>query len=77
MNETLKPSKKTQAAAKPETCAPGTVFCRRVKVALPITDHQGCPYCFGKDSDIKTGDHEKFCDFQEGKDPICFGFPET
>jgi hypothetical protein len=76
MNETKKPTK-AQPAAKTEAGPPGTVFCRRVKVALPIAEHKSCPYCFGKESDIKSGDHDKFCDFQEGKDPICFGFPET
>jgi len=76
MNDTTK-GKKTQPAAKPEAGPHGTVFCRRIKLPLAVAEHASCPYCFGKEADVKTGDHEKFCDFQEGKDPICFGFPET
>jgi hypothetical protein len=58
--------------------ARGTVFvyCRRLKRPLPVLDHVACSYCFGKERDVRTGDHERFCDFQEGKDPIHFGFPE-
>jgi hypothetical protein len=75
MNETAK-RKPAPAAAKAEPAPPGTVFCRRIKLPLPVAEHASCPYCFGKESDVKTGEHERFCDFQEGKDPICFGFPE-
>jgi len=53
------------------------VYCRRLHRNLPVVEHKACPYCFGEQADIKTGDHEKFCDFEEGKDPISFGFPET
>ena len=35
-----------------------------------------CPYCFGGDKEVATGDHEKFCDFEPGKDPVSFGFPK-
>lgn len=55
----------------------GEVWCRRVKRPLPLGEHKSCPYCFGKLEDVESGEHEKFCDFQEGKDPIHFGFPET
>lgn len=51
------------------------VYCRRIDLPIPVAEHATCPYCFGKEADIRTGDHERFCDFQEGKDPICFGFP--
>jgi len=55
----------------------GVVFCRRLKRRLPVVEHLACAYCFGEESDVKSGDHERFCDFREGKDPISFGFPET
>ena len=53
------------------------VQCRRIHLPLPVSEHKSCPYCFGKEADVKSGDHETFCDFKEGKDPINFGFPET
>lgn len=68
---------KPQAGEKAAACDKGLVFCRRIKLALPVAEHKCCPYCFGVESDVKSGDHERFCDFQEGKDPINFGFPET
>ena len=57
--------------------APGEVYCRRVKRPLPLAEHERCPYCFGETGEIKTGEHEKFCDFDPEKDPVNFGFPET
>ena len=63
--------------------SPGTdlvrseVWCRRLKRPRAIGDHKACPYCFGRVEDVESGEHERFCDFQPGKDPICFGFPET
>lgn len=77
MTDPTTKGKKAEATGKPAACASGTIFCRRIKLALPIAEHQTCPYCFGRESDVKSGDHDKFCDFQEGKDPINFGFPET
>jgi hypothetical protein len=53
------------------------VFCRRIRLEMPLTEHLACNYCFGKAADVKSGDYARFCDFEEGKDPICFGFPET
>ena len=53
------------------------VYCRRLKRPLPVVEHVSCSYCFGKERDVKSGDHQRFCDFEEGKDPIHFGFPET
>jgi Zn finger protein HypA/HybF involved in hydrogenase expression len=55
--------------------APAEVYCRRVQRPLPTAEHASCPYCFGQEADIRTGEHEKFCDYTEGKDPINFGFP--
>ena len=52
-----------------------TVHCRRLDRELPIGEHAECPYCFGKKLDVASGDHEKFCDFKKGIDPIQFGFP--
>ncbi len=70
MNATKKP-------AKPAPAEEGKVFCRRIKLPMPLSEHLTCSYCFGKEADVKSGDHARFCDFEEGKDPICFGFPET
>jgi hypothetical protein len=68
-------------AAKEERAAPAkgeqTVECRRLHLPLAVSEHASCPYCYGKESDIRTGDHARFCDFEEGKDPVCFGFPWT
>ena len=64
-------------AARAAAAHPATVFCRRIHLPLAVADHKSCPYCFGAESDVRTGDHAKFCDFEEGKDPICFGFPWT
>jgi hypothetical protein len=65
-------------AAKEQRAVPATgeqtVECRRLHLPLAVSEHASCPYCFGKEPEIKTGDHSKFCDFEEGKDPICFGF---
>jgi hypothetical protein len=61
-------------ARKPTT---SEVYCRRIKRALPIVEHLACSYCFGKERDVKSADYARFCDFEEGKDPVVFGFPET
>ncbi len=66
-----KPTKKTDPAP------PGRVFCRRLDRPLPIDEHLDCPYCFGAESEVRTTDHDRFCDFELGKDPIHFGFPEA
>jgi hypothetical protein len=42
---------------------------------LPIEEHLQCPYCFGRADDVANGQHERFCDFSLGRDPIHFGFP--
>lgn len=52
------------------------VHCRRTGQEYDVGIHKQCPYCFGEDRDIATGDHEKFCDFCPGEDPVNFGFPE-
>jgi hypothetical protein len=53
----------------------GTVRCRRLQVAISVAAHTRCPYCFGSDADVRTRDHAQFCDFEEGRDPVCFGYP--
>ncbi len=50
--------------------------CRRLGILLPVSEHRDCPYCFGIEPDIRTGDHALFCDFRPGEDPPRFGFPE-
>ena len=54
----------------------GEVWCRRIERPLPIGEHEACSYCFGKVEDVETGDHARFCDFQKGRDPVNFGFPQ-
>jgi len=71
------PRKSTKTAAGAAVAETAKVFCRRIKLHMPLAEHLACSYCFGKEADVKTGDFERFCDFQEGKDPVCFGFPET
>lgn len=51
------------------------LVCRRTGQQRPIADHLRCPYCFGRPSALATGDHSRFCDYHEGRDPITFGFP--
>jgi len=53
----------------------GRIFCRRLERELPIGEHSACPYCFGKRAEIAQGDHDEFCDYKKGEDPINFGFP--
>ncbi|NQU48082.1 MAG: hypothetical protein HQ519_05500 [Planctomycetes bacterium] len=52
------------------------IHCRRLDRDRSVEKHTECPYCLGTKEEIQTGDHKKFCDFHEGKDPIHFGFPE-
>lgn len=63
--------------APAEPAPPTEVYCRRVERALPVTEHVECPYCYGKRQDVQTTRHGQFCDFEPGKDPIHFGFPDT
>ena len=50
--------------------------CRRTGQDYCLDEHARCPYCFGSQKDLESGEHEKFCDFEPGKDPVSFGFPE-
>lgn len=70
-------SAKKSAPWKPGDPVPaGMVCCRRVEAVYTPEEHASCPYCYGKASDVAPGGYAKFCDFQPGKDPICFGFPD-
>jgi hypothetical protein len=40
-------------------------------------EHRQCAYCFGRDADIRAGRHRSFCDFDEKRDPVSFGFPSS
>ncbi len=54
------------------------VYCLRNKVLKPSAEHLACPYCFGRTRDaVEVGDHSLFCDFDETRDPLAFGFPES
>ncbi len=50
--------------------------CRRTGEAYDTCTHAQCPYCFGEERDVATGDYTKFCDFRKGEDAISFGFPD-
>ena len=52
------------------------VQCHRTGREFDLSEHQKCPYCYGQADDIATGEHEKFCDFKPGVDPVSFGFPD-
>lgn len=52
-----------------------TLRCRRTGQMLTPHEHHECPYCFGVEEEIGKGGYEAFCDYEEGKDPISFGFP--
>jgi hypothetical protein len=52
------------------------VVCRRLNAERSSEEHLACAYCFGKAADVAAGDKARFCDYQPGVDPICFGFPE-
>ncbi len=51
------------------------VLCRRIGQPLPVAEHKRCPYCFGHADEIANGQHERFCDYVPGRDPLLFGFP--
>lgn len=52
------------------------ITCRRLNVTRSVEEHLACAYCFGKEADVAEGRPQRFCDFQPGVDPVCFGFPE-
>jgi hypothetical protein len=51
------------------------VECRRVNKSVTPEEHQQCPYCFGTVTEVCSGRHETFCDYDPEKDPVSFGFP--
>jgi hypothetical protein len=53
------------------------VKCERTDTEYDVNEHLRCPYCFGKDVDVKSEDRSRFCDFDPDRDPINFGFPEN
>jgi hypothetical protein len=52
------------------------LLCRRTGQSIPPEEHSQCPYCFGREGEVATGIHARFCDYREGRDPKHFGFPE-
>jgi len=76
---TTKRAKATKRpAAKRVAARPSIdVFCRRLQKRLPEQEHLECPYCYGRVDDVRSKEHERFCDFQPGEDPIVYGFPTT
>lgn len=64
--------------SKREPSGGQSVFCVRNKVLKPPEEHLTCPYCFGRRREaVAGGDHALFCDYDESKDPLAFGFPEA
>ncbi|MFO1053883.1 MAG: hypothetical protein U1F36_16825 [Planctomycetota bacterium] len=59
----------------PKKCGDSRVWCHRLERLLPKDEHARCPYCYGTDSQIASGRHPDFCDFEKERDPIVFGFP--
>jgi hypothetical protein len=68
---------KTHPGQSADPAPPTEVYCRRVERPLAVEEHVDCPYCYGKKNDVQTTEHRQFCDFEPGKDPIHFGFPDT
>ena len=52
------------------------LLCRRTGAQTELREHERCPYCFGRLADIETGQHEAFCGYRVGVDPVHFGFPD-
>ena len=51
------------------------LLCKRTGEQIEPSEHERCPYCFGFLAEIEKGQHEAFCDYHEGVDPVNFGFP--
>lgn len=52
------------------------IHCRRTGQEYEVDVHERCPYCWGATEQVESGDHNNFCDFKPGEDPVHFGFPE-
>lgn len=52
------------------------VRCQRTGQDYNLGEHKRCPYCWGSSEAVRSGEHERFCEFKPGADPIHFGFPE-
>jgi hypothetical protein len=50
--------------------------CVRTGQLYDSSVHAACPYCFGSQADLSTGDRSRFCGFEPGRDPLNFGFPD-
>lgn len=53
------------------------VMCRRLGRTRTVAEHLSCPYCFGGEGEVTSGDRACFCDFDPDSDAVVFGFPET
>jgi len=51
------------------------IKCRRIGEHVDPEEHERCPYCFGRLAEIEQGQHEAFCEYRPGVDPVRFGFP--
>ena len=70
-DETRTPRSREPAEAR----TPTRIQCKRTGRLYTADEHGRCPYCFGSDRAIESGDREAFCDFRPGVDPVSFGFP--
>jgi len=68
---------KDAVAAAQEKRLHTRVPCPRCGGIKEIAEHLECPYCVGKAGDIVKGEHEEFCDYHAGQDPVAFGFPSV
>ncbi len=50
-------------------------LCARTGQAYDASVHAACPYCFGSQEALSTGDRSRFCGYEPGRDPLNFGFP--
>lgn len=68
--------KKMSCRADQAPANPAGVFCPRIGLARTAGEHRSCPYCFGKEAEVRAGSRERFCDYVAGLDARAFGFPD-
>lgn len=73
MNERRSAESSRRAADAPAE----ELWCPRLQRPLPVEEHARCSYCFGSVTEIRSGKHARFCDFDPARDPIHFGFPDS
>lgn len=61
--------------AEKKTADEDVIPCKRTGESFDPKIHLRCPYCFGGEAEVRSGEREGFCDFNPEKDPVSFGFP--